>query len=514
MTRAAGPSEKIQWRWPLVVAAVGVLAYANTIPNGFTLDDIPMVRDNPEIVAVAGIPSQFSKPYWPGEVASGLYRPITISSYAINRALTGPGAAGFHAVNALLHGLVCLAVWFVARRAGTHYGTALLAGLLFAVHPIHTEAVANIVGRAELLAALGVLVAWIAHRRASEAAPGRARVGWAVSAAAYLLAVLSKEHAIVAPALFVFDDLLIAKGEGEPAVRVFRPTRYLPYVAAIVIAVALRTAALGGLRGAETAAFIDNPAVAAGAWTRGATAVWVHARYVWLMLWPARLSSDYSFDAIPVVDSAFDPRFLIGCGLTIGLMLLGWWGWRRQRTVALGVCVWLLFWLPAGNLLFPAGTVMGERLIYLSSLGLCLLAAHATVKAVNQPGLRVAVLVAVAIALTALSARTFTRNPDWDDNLTLALADLRAEPRSAKLHAGAAIELHDAGEIERAREQYEKALRIYPDYAQMHYNYGVLLEPRWPQEAIRHYRRAAELSPANPLPRKALARLLATSAPP
>ena len=167
-----------------------------------------------------------------------------------------------------------------------------------------------------------------------------------------------------------------------------------------------------------------------------------------------------------------------------------------------------------GTVFFSAGTLMGERLIYLSSFGLCLLAAHAAVWAVNRPRLRVAVIVVLAIALTALLGRTITRNPEWNDNRTLALADVSTEPRSAKLHAGAAIAFHEAGEIEHARQHYEKALRIYPDYAQIHYNYGVLLESTRPEDAIGHYRRAAELSPANPLPRKALARLLATSDPP
>ncbi|MDX1390229.1 MAG: DUF1736 domain-containing protein, partial [Acidobacteriota bacterium] len=265
---------------------------------------------------------------------------------------------------------------------------------------------------------------------------------------------------------------------------------------------------LGGLRGAETAAFLDNPAAAAGTWERVATAIWVQTRYVGLMLWPARLSSDYSYDAIPVVGSALDPRFLTGVAVLAALALLGGWGWRRCRTVALGVWVWLLFWLPASNLFFSAGTVMGERLVYLSSFGLGLLAAHAALAIASRKPLRVAALVLVAVVMTTLLARTILRNRDWNDNLTLALADLRSQPRSAKLHAGAAIFLHEAGELDRARSHYEEALRIYPDYAQMHYNYGVLLESRSPEEAIRHYRRAAKLSPSNPLPKKALARLL------
>ena len=170
--------------WPALVALTAALVYLNALGNGFALDDVNIVRDNPHIRSVAGLPGLFARPYWPDAegVASGLYRPITLATFALDRAVWGGGAAGFHAVNVALHALVSALAWFVGRRVGIHYGTALLAALLFAVHPIHVEAVANIVGRSELLAAAGVLAAWLSHRRAAEAPPGRSRTGWTLAA--------------------------------------------------------------------------------------------------------------------------------------------------------------------------------------------------------------------------------------------------------------------------------------------------------------------------------------------
>jgi hypothetical protein len=120
--------------WPLLVALLGIVVYANAPSNGFALDDLQLVRDDPRIRSLGGIPRLFVEPYWyEGGRAAGLYRPVTLASLALDRAVTGPGPMGFHLMNVLLHGVVCAFVWAAARRAGTWYGTALLAGALPAV---------------------------------------------------------------------------------------------------------------------------------------------------------------------------------------------------------------------------------------------------------------------------------------------------------------------------------------------------------------------------------------------
>src|SRR5512139_3639729 len=228
-------SDRVAARWPLAVAAAAALAAAPAVRNGFALDDVAQVRDNPAIRSLANVPTLFTRPYWdlPGE-QHGLYRPVTVASFAVNRAATGEAPAGYHAGNVALHALVAALAWFAFRRAGTRYGTAFFGGLLFATHAVHVEAFANVTGRAELLAAAGVLAAWIAHRK------GRS----ALAAGLWLLAVLSKESAILAPALFALDDALRPEGE--------RPRRAWPaYAVALGAALALRWNALGGLRGAE-----------------------------------------------------------------------------------------------------------------------------------------------------------------------------------------------------------------------------------------------------------------------
>lgn len=494
------------WTWPLLVAGLSLAVYANSIPNGFALDDLVVVRDNPQLVDPdwTGL---FARPYWPVAEPSGYYRPVTVVSLALNRVLTGAGPAGFHTVNTLLHALASLLVWFWARGLGMRRPTALLAAALFAVHPIHTEAVANISGRSDLLSAAFVLLAWLAHARARKAEPPRPRIAWITAAVlAYFAATLSKENAVLAPALFLFDDLLRRRETGRTLVW----AAYGGYAVSLAANLALRARALGGLRGAANALFLDNPVLDAPAGERIATGLWAQVRHLALFVWPVPLSSDYSYAAVAIVRGLADPRLWAGLALLGVTVALVAWGWRRDRTVALAVAVTAVFLLPASNLLFPAGGLVAERLLYLPSAGLCLLAGHLAAAGMARGGGTKTALVAVSVAvLLALSARTVVRNPDWKDNASLALHDVAVQPRSAKLQAGAALVLHERGDLAGAERHYREAVGIWPEYAQMHNNLGVLLEETGRiEEAVESYRRASALAPHNPAPYKALAPLL------
>jgi tetratricopeptide (TPR) repeat protein len=485
--------------WPASVALAAVLVYVGALANGFALDDVPLVRDNPAIASVANLPRLLVSPYWAtaGE-HYGLYRPLAVVSLAINRALTGPGPFGFHLVNVLLHAGVSALAWFALRRAGSHYGTALLGGLIFAVHPIHVEAVANVAGRAELLAALFAIAAWLAH--------GRSR--WA-GALLYLGAVLSKESTIAAPLLLAADDRM--RGEKDRTL-LFRMG---PYILAAIVALGLRATALGSHQAAEATIALDNPAAAAGTVPRILTATWVQARYLALCLWPRHLSSDYSFDAIPVVRSLADPRALAGLAFVALVVAAIAWGRKRGAPIARGAWIWVVFMLASSNLLFASGTLMGERLAYLPSLGFCLIVGHlGAALAARGKAARWAVVSASVVVIAALSARTWARVPAWKDNLTLATTDVATTPRSAKLQAGAGIFLEEAHRDAEAEEHLRRAVEIDPTYAQMHYNLGVLLARRGAtDEAAEHFRRAIELAPGNPMPRRALADLMRKARP-
>ncbi|HMC18982.1 MAG TPA: hypothetical protein VKH16_07135, partial [Gemmatimonadales bacterium] len=178
------------------VAGCAVVVYLGALWNGFAVDDVPIIVHNPLVASLSGIWRAFAAPYWPPDLGGHMYRPLVIAGFALDRLLGS--TVWFHAVNLAWHAAASVAVAALARRWSDWTG-ALVAGLLFAVHPVHVEAVANVVGRAELMAALFTLVpvyAALVHES----------VVW--SAAALALGLLSKENAAVAPALIVWGWLL------------------------------------------------------------------------------------------------------------------------------------------------------------------------------------------------------------------------------------------------------------------------------------------------------------------
>src|SRR5246127_5487092 len=189
------PSAEMTKRLYGAVAASAVVVYLGALWNGFAMDDFPIIVLNPLVANPSGIWRAFAAPYWPPDLGGHMYRPLVIAGFALDGLLGS--AAWFHAVNLAWHAAVSVAVAALARR-WTDWTGALVAGVLFAVHPVHVEAVANVVGRAELMAALFTLLAVYA-------ALVQERVVW--SAAALALGLLSKENAAVVPALVVWGWL-------------------------------------------------------------------------------------------------------------------------------------------------------------------------------------------------------------------------------------------------------------------------------------------------------------------
>ena len=200
----------------LVAMSVGMLAFVNTLPNGFVFDDHPAIEHNPSVQRASGWSSVLHTDFWGTPAGSarshGSYRPLTVLTLWLNCRLDAAGGArGFHAVNVLLHGLATLLLWCHARATLRRRSSAFAAALLFAVHPLNSEAVAYCVGRADLLSAVLGLGALRLHARAAGC---RSAVGWcSVRLGALVLLLLAlgcKETALVLLPACAAWDLLIA----------------------------------------------------------------------------------------------------------------------------------------------------------------------------------------------------------------------------------------------------------------------------------------------------------------
>ena len=501
----------------LAVAVVCALVNLPSVRPGFIHDDHRIIEQNERIRGLERLPQVVSTGYWmPGDVAGpSLYRPITLVTFTLNHSMGGLRPFGYRVVDLLLHVLNCMLVFRLAGRLvppaapgalrlRQSLDTPLLAGLLFAVHPAHTEVLGEVVGRAELLAAggaLGSVLAFLAGREAERPRTGMVRgaapwAWYALSLVLFVIGCLAKENAAVTPALVLVADLLLS--DRRP-VYVFHLAAFATLGGFLV----LRHAVLSSAGAAAPIPFLDNPIVQWPFLQGRLTALKVIAKYALLMVWPARMSIDYSFAAIPPATGPLDPGALAG-----GALVLGWGattvGCRHRSPGGAFALAWIgLALAPVANLLFPIGTLMAERLLYLPSVGFCLVSAAAITWGTDRLSGQGrwegrAARLAVALVLVALAARTVVRLRDWRDDYTIFRAALRVTPDSVRALFNFAAASEERGDDATATNAYTKALGLWGDFADGHYNLaGVLARQKQWDEAVAHYREAVRLQPGN-----------------
>lgn len=486
----------------LGIALLALLPYGNALDGEFVFDDIGVIRDNPMIHRDPPL-RLFVTPYEPG----ALYRPLTMLTYVANARLD-PGPAGFHAVNIALHVAVSLAVYALALQLLVSPLAAGAAAALFAVHPIHTEAVTGIVGRAELLAALASLCALLAVARALAANGGR-RAAWiAVSLLAFAAGLLAKESAFATIGLVavLFWWRAPDRGGAAPASAQRAPVGQrlhaglrllLPYLAVGIAYLALRLVLVGSLGLREPPEALDNPLAHVDAATRWRTALVVLWDYLALLVAPLRLSADYSFAQEPLRQTWSDPRVLAALLLLGGLAAGALAAARRAPQLTLAATLWAVPLALTANLLFPIGTIKAERLLYLPSLGVCVAAGWLLARWHTRRPRGAAAALGIVLALFA--ARTWVRNADWQSERTLYAAAVAVAPDSAKAHHNYAVTLQRDGELEAALSHFARALALYPAYASAAFGIGHVHALRgdeatalhWYNEALRRDDRLA-----------------------
>lgn len=473
----------------LMLAAA--LPYLNALSAGFTFDDRGAIVEN-SLVHGAALPlaTVFTEPYQPG----ALYRPLTFLSFWANHRVHGLTPFGFHAVNVVLHMVATLLVYHLARSMRLAGAVPFVAALLFAVHPIHTEAVTSIVGRAELLAAIAVLGALLCAARSR--GQGVARGRWLAAAAAlFALGLLCKESAFVFLPLLVVSTWITDRRSPREILVGLNLSGELPLFTGIGVAyLALRWTLFGTLTSGAEIAWLDNPLAHTSLAARIGTASMILVDSLAQMIAPLQLAADYSYAQIPLVGSLADPRLWIALGVlaAAGGVL---WELRRSTPAAAGGALFFLaaFSLTA-NLLFPIGTIRAERLLYLPSVGFCLVAGAGAAWALarNPRG----ALAVIAMVVLVFGARTWARNGEWHSDETLFAATLQASPRSAKVHHNLGALREEAHDWREAALWFRRALAIYPDYDDAAFGIGHSFDRRdMKAGAMRWYGRALEINP-------------------
>lgn len=487
------------WPWAAwLVGAMAVLVYANTFTHGFTLDDVPIIEENHLIRSLRNLPEMFRTNYWGlGDKPSdrSLYRPLTIASYAINYALHGLNPVGYHIVNVLLHALVSVLLFRLVRRLFGSEPVALMAGVLFAVHPIHTEAVAGVVGRAEILALGGVLLCCLgyenARRAARDNASGRMLAWMCVSVAGYLGGMFSKEIGVIAPAVIVLSEWL--RPDQRWLLRFEKPAWLagVALLAAFGVFMMMRQRAI--LTRNISLGFLGVP-VEDRVWT----ALRVCLEYVGLLIAPVRLSADYWKSDVPVATSPLEPgtfATLVLLGVTV---MLAFRYARKAPMVFWGIGFFLIALLPVSNLVFAIGVMKAERILYAPSAGFVVALAGLLAWRWDHARFRRAgIWLAIALA-AGYAVRTWMRNPVWQNNWVLAQATLQTSPQSPLFHNIIAQEYRKQKPPNNiaARDHLQRSVAQNPLDASVFFNLGnTHLDLGEYEDAIRCFQEALKLTP-------------------
>lgn len=454
-----------------LVFVVSVLLYLNTIGHDFVWDDITLIVNDESIrtldfdtlksVVARGITDVEGRgvPY---------YRPLVTLSFHIDYALFQHHPSGFHATNILSNAVTCVFAFLFVYALFANVALALSTALLFALHPIHTEAVAWISGRSEILAALWAFVALTLY------VLSRRRSNWFflyASLTALLFALLSKESAICIPFLILlletkpFASFLSAHPADETRLVSSRWIRVMLYFGVLGLYLLMRFAAVGTLTS-------PHEPHQAGVIGHTALPLAIFAGYVGKVLCPLTLNAEYDA-GLP--DSWLDPEVVTGL---VAVLLIIWvaWRFRHRPLIVLGLAVFLLGLGPVLNVI-PIGEVSAERFLYFPSFGATLLMGCLVTRALPQ-GQRVrkstsrggrqgsaAVVGIVLLAiLIAASLRTVVRNRDWRNEQVLFAKTAEQEPDRARVHANIANTARRQGDLGLAVDAYERALEIDPDY--------------------------------------------------
>ena len=491
-------------------ALLAILVYLNTLPNSFIFDDWQQIVDNPFLRRADGLRKIFTTGVWEfigGPVGvSNFYRPLMHTLFWLGFRWFGVNPAGYHALSIVLHAAVTLLVFLALGRLQLGGPTAgrggptesvqerqqatLVAGLaaiLFATHPVHTEAVAWISAYPDLLSALFSLLAIWLYLLADGAAGARRRVLLLLTGPVVLLGLLSKEIVVAVPAMLACYELAVRArtpgGDWRERVRAVWQA-YASMAAAISLYLAARVAALDALMPAKSASLPP----AQHLWT----SVALYFRYLWVQIWPLELHAFYYME--PNRGSGELP-VLAGVMAVAATLALGAWLYRRRRPEVMALPLYLLPLAPSFLLPYASvGLMMAERYLYLASVGFCWLAAAGLVALARRLG-SAPLLACLLLVVPLYSARTVLRNADWSDDIVFYRQTTANFPGFPRVWLNLGEAYMRRGQLAEAREATEEAIRLDENYAEPHVNLGLIHQEQgdW-DAAIRHYRRAAELA--------------------
>ncbi|KFP43356.1 Transmembrane and TPR repeat-containing protein 3, partial [Chlamydotis macqueenii] len=475
---------------------VGVVTacYWNSLFCGFVFDDVSAILDNKDLHPSTPLKNLFQNDFWgtpmSEERSHKSYRPLTVLTFRLNYLFSELNAVSYHFLNLIFHVVVCV-VFLKVCKLFLDNRSSVVASLLFAVHPIHTEAVTGVVGRAELLSSIFFLAAFLSYTKSK--GPDNTIVWTPIAVTVFLVAVatLCKEQGITVVGICCVYEVFIAQGYTLPvlldtAVQILRGKGSIPFsmlqtllkLIVLMFSTLLLVVVRVQIIQSQLPVFtrFDNPAAVSPSPTRQLTFNYLLPVNAWLLLNPSELCCDWTMGTIPLVESLLDVRNVatltffcfLGSLIVFSLRYPG----DSSKTVLMALCLIVLPFIPASNLFFPVGFVVAERVLYVPSMGFCILVAHGWRKLSNKSVLRRISWVCLAAVLFTHALKTLHRNWDWESEYTLFMSALKVNKNNAKLWNNVGHALENEKNFERALQFFIQATQVQPDDIGAHMNVG------------------------------------------
>lgn len=465
------------------------LSYANTLSNGFVYDDT-FFSQRRELRQLSYLPNLIVESYLPNNKTAGAYRPLTVLSFSLNFILTGESPVFFHAVNIILHAGVTILLYVFLRKLEVSFFQSLLIATIFAVHPIHVEAVANIKARDELFHGLFTLIALVVSFRLI--GNKKNRIVWlSIIAIIFFLGLLAKEMTITIP---VATTLLLFYKKQKLKIVLLLNIFFFCFFSIYLV---MRYMALDGslLGSFYSTDFVGNKLYIASSITRLFTGFEIYWIYIRTFLMPIHLSATYGYaQLIPIEYPLIQLSWIPGAIAFFSTFLLLICAYiRKWSKVFLFTALWLFFYLPVSQMILPMGDIVAERWMYTPSIFFISILGLFLASLIRKQKKLILVFIVLILFLTT---RTVIRNQVWQKNILLFKSMVDSSPRSVQAHTGYGYELLKKQDYEKAKYHAEVAYSIYPDFPQLLNLLGNIstLERKY-DDAINYYNRSLQLSP-------------------
>ncbi|NQT06292.1 MAG: tetratricopeptide repeat protein [Candidatus Omnitrophica bacterium] len=445
----------------LIIILVAI-SYANSLQNGFVWDDEFLVRDNSYIRSFSHVKDIFKNylAYSSGNV-NNFYRPVQDLSFMIDYFLWGYDPMGFHLTNVILHGLCAILLYILAVRLFKDNRVAFITGALFGVHPINTEAVTYVAGRADSLYLLFLLLAFICFLKAIKPLNGKKGIDpkfYVISLASYALSILSKEIGLIFPLfILVYHVSFIKDTPPDKKIRGL----YLPYILIFGLYIMMRKTVLDF--SAVSPSFLMAKF---SLYERLLTSSKVIISYLRLLLLPFGLHMERT---IKIARSLFEPDAALALFMVAAIVAAAFRAHKRQaRKFSYALFLFFVGLLPVSNIV-PINSFIAEHWLYLPAIGIFAIAAMGIVRLSDARMIfnskiaskALALLITVGI-LSFYTHLTIERNRAWKDEVAFFKDTLRYVPNNARLHLNFGNTYFELGDIDKAIEEYKKASELNP----------------------------------------------------